>query len=112
VTYLGDDPVSASVSWSDGTLAEAAPLLLVTDRIPGGTPKHIEETTGRAIARSREQPTARATAADAEDLGITAGSPVLAGRSWWYDSAGEVIEFGEHVSGPDRWTTYDSDKAT
>src|SRR5207302_4129438 len=33
VTYRGDSPISASVSWLDGTLAEAAPKLLTTERL-------------------------------------------------------------------------------
>lgn len=108
VTYRGDTPVSASTSWFAGSLAEVAPRLLETGRIPQGTPGYIEETTGRVMASGRDQLAAgAATEQDAADLSVEQGSPVLRGRNWVYDQAGEVIEYGEYVSAADRWKCYD-----
>jgi DNA-binding GntR family transcriptional regulator len=108
VTYRGDAPVSASVTWLDGALAEAAPRLLSAERIIEGTAGYIRQATGREAVRGTDQNSARAaTPQDAEDLGVPAGSPVACGRNWWYDADGTVIEYGEGASVPGRWATHD-----
>jgi Transcriptional regulators len=48
-----------------------------------------------------------ATEEEAADLGVEPGSPVLRGRNWIRDADGEVIEYGEYVSAPGRWETYE-----
>lgn len=107
VTYRDQAAVSASTSWFAGALAGAAPALLVAERIPQGTPGYIAEQTGRAIAAGRDMLAAgTADAQAAVDLDVPAGSPVLRGRNWVQDQVGEVIEYGESVSLPDRWLTY------
>jgi GntR family transcriptional regulator len=108
VTNNEDGPVSASTSWFHASLAETVPALLVTERIPGGTPSAIKEATGR-VAKSAEDRMTVGTAntEQASDLGIAEGSPVLIGRNVLRDEDGEVIEAGEYVSGPDRWTLYE-----
>lgn len=104
VTLRDDVPVSASVSWMPGDLATAAPLLLTTERIRTGTIGYVEQVTGRVVTSGLDQHSARAaTAQDAADLGVPEGSPVACGRNWYYDAAGDVIEFGESVSIPSRW---------
>jgi DNA-binding GntR family transcriptional regulator len=108
VTYRGDAPISASVSWLDGALAQAAPRLLTAERIIEGTAGYIRQVTVREAVRGTDQDSARAaTQQDAEDLGVPAGSPVACGRNWWYDADGNVIEYGERVSVPGRWSTHD-----
>ncbi|GAA3702491.1 GntR family transcriptional regulator [Nonomuraea antimicrobica] len=108
VTYRGDQPVSASTSWFDGQLAELAPRLLETERILQGTFGYVEEVASRTIKTSREQSAASAaTEKDAQDLGVPVGSPVLRGRNWIYDSDGQVLEYGEYVSAPERWQSYE-----
>jgi len=108
VTYGSEGPVSASTSWFDGGLAVAAPRLLEPERIIEGTTSLISEATGRVVTAGRDKVTARAaTTEDAEALGVPAGSPVLAGRTWWADANGDVIEYGEHVTIPGRWSTYE-----
>jgi DNA-binding GntR family transcriptional regulator len=103
VTYRDAEPVSASVSWFDGTLAALAPRLLTTERITQGTAGHIAEETGRAVATGRDQIAVRtASGEDAADLGVPPGSPVLCGHTWWSDADGGVIEYGEYVSIPGR----------
>lgn len=99
---------SASTSWFDGALAEAAPKLLETGRLTQGTPRYIEEQTGRVTTSGRDQQCAdEASAEEAEDLGVPVGSPVLRGRNWFYDQDGDVIEYGEYVTVARRWSTYD-----
>ncbi|WP_245878900.1 GntR family transcriptional regulator [Streptosporangium subroseum] len=108
VTYKGEIPVSASISWFDGTLAELAPKLLETSRILEGTFAYIETATGRPMRTVRDQLAAdEATSQDASDLNIEVGSPVLRGRNWMYDADGGVIEYGEYVSAARRWKSYD-----
>lgn len=108
ITYRGETPVAASVSWFTGELADAAPRLLETERIPQGTPGYIEETTGRVMTTGRDQLAAdAATEQEAADLGVPVGSPVLRSRNWIYDQDGAVIEYGEYVSAAGRWKHYE-----
>jgi DNA-binding GntR family transcriptional regulator len=110
VTYQGDTPVSASVSWFDGALADTAPKLLAAERLTEGTPGYIRATTGRTAATGRDQVSARAaTAEDAEALATPEGTPVRVGRNWLYDADGDVIEYGESVALAGRWASYDYD---
>lgn len=103
-----DNPVSASVSWFAGTLAKQAPKLLEAERMPQGTAAYIADMTGRRAVNGRDQLAARgATKQDAKDLGVKVGSPVLVGHNWLYDTNGDVIEYGEFVRIPDRWSSYD-----
>jgi DNA-binding GntR family transcriptional regulator len=108
VTLKGDHPVSTSISWFAGTLAEVAPDLLVTERIKQGTPGYIEQCTGRVMAYGRDQVTAVAASADiAATLGILEGTAVIVGRNWVRDREGVVLEFGESVSVPTRPIAYE-----
>jgi DNA-binding GntR family transcriptional regulator len=108
VTLRQDEPISASTTWLDGKLAEIAPRLLAAERILHGTIGYIAEMTGRHVARGVDQDSARAaTQQDAEDLGVPIGSPVACGRNWWYDGDGAVLEYGERVSVPGRWSTHE-----
>lgn len=108
VVYRHDTPVSASTSWYAGELADAAPDLLVAERIQQGTPGYIEQQTGRVARRGRDEFTATLVDADiAADLGVAEGTPVLIGRNWFRDAQGDVIEYGEYVSRPERWQTYE-----
>ncbi len=108
ITYRGEQPVSASTSWYDGSLSETAPLLLVAERIKQGTPRYIEEQTGRSVATGRDHVGARlATTEDAEALRIATGAPVLHGQNWFYDTAGDVIEYGQYRSAGERLRSYE-----
>jgi DNA-binding GntR family transcriptional regulator len=103
-----DRPISASTSWYDGALAGTCSRLLQSERIREGTPAYIEAATGRHVATGRDQLAAdEASAEDAQDLDVGLGAPVLRGRNWYWDSSGGVIEYGESVSIPRRWTAYD-----
>ncbi|CAM5251189.1 hypothetical protein SXANM310S_00016 [Streptomyces xanthochromogenes] len=104
VTHDETGPVSASISWFTAATAEAAPAILVPERIPGGTPSAIEAATGRRTHVVDERKSVdTATAEQAESLGIEVGSPVLVGLNTYRDADGEPIEVGESVAGPGRW---------
>jgi DNA-binding GntR family transcriptional regulator len=108
VTYRYDEPISASVTWLDGSFAKVAPDLLTAERLLQGTVGYIEEVTGRQVVRGVDQDSARAaTEQDAEDLGVLVNSPVACARNWWYDAEGNVIEYGERISIPGRWSTHE-----
>jgi GntR family transcriptional regulator len=108
VTFHGRQPVTWSVSWLPGALAEAVPELLGTERIPGGTTGRIAEETGRHLRYGRDQLQARpATAVEADALGLQEGDAVLAGANTWCDEGGEAVEFGEFVIPPRRRIAYD-----
>lgn len=96
-----DNPLSMSVSWYSGELAQAAPLLTEPDRIRQGTARYVEEQTGRIHALALDRMFFRASAADeneAQQLHITFGSPVLRGRNFYRDTNGDVLEYGESVA--------------
>lgn len=108
ITHLDDLPISTSISWFDGGLADAAPKLLETTRLPQGTPGYIEAVTGRIVSAGRDQLTAAAaTEQDADVLGLDVGAPVMRGRNWLYDADGGVVEYGESVASAGRWMSYD-----
>jgi DNA-binding GntR family transcriptional regulator len=110
ITYQGDVPVSRSISWLPGYLAQVAPDLLVDQRIRQGTTGYIEQQTGRTMARGTDQDwAALADSEIAAELGIPVGSAVSPGRNWIRDSDGEVIEFGEYVSVGSRIVTHEYD---
>ncbi|GLU46296.1 GntR family transcriptional regulator [Nocardiopsis ansamitocini] len=107
VTLRDDVPSSASTSWYSGEFAESAPLLLEAERLRQGTPKYVEDQTGLVPAAGKDQ--LRADIASEEDsaaLGIPLGSPVLRKQNWVLSAEGDVIEFGQSVSVPRRWATY------
>lgn len=102
-------PQSASVSYFPGTFAQAAPMLLVAERIEHGTPGYLAAQTGRTLGATKEQlAAATATTVQAADLDVEPGSAVLLGRNWIYDDAGAVLEYGESVSVQGRWLTFES----
>jgi len=106
VTYNESGPISASTSWFSPELGELVPALLITERIPAGTPTAIEEATGRrGVETSDTSTAAAATQQQAEELSIQTGTPVTVGRNVLRDRDGDVIEVGEYVSASGRWTT-------
>lgn len=108
VTYAGDSPVSASVSWFAGALLDACPLLAVAERIPAGTPGYIETQTGRRTVAGRDR-VAPANADDeqAQKLGVPTGTAILACENWYTDADGDVIEYGQYITAGDRGWTYE-----
>ncbi|MEU9616921.1 GntR family transcriptional regulator [Streptomyces sp. NPDC048209] len=113
VTYGPDDkPVSASISWFDGALAESAPKLLEPDRITEGTWGYVEQQTDMKATRGRDQISTRlATEEDAELLDIELPAAVKVSTTLLWTADDVVIEYGVSVAGPGRESTYDYDLA-
>ncbi|MFF2378643.1 GntR family transcriptional regulator [Streptomyces xiamenensis] len=112
VTYGADDVArSTSTSWFNGELAEVAPLLLETDRIPRGTWGYLEEQTGRSAVLGQDRIRTRlATEEEAQVLGLEMPEAVKIVRTIMREEeAGAVLEYGVSISGPDRESVYDFD---
>ena len=108
VTRRRDELMSTSVSWFAGELAEMAPRLALTDRVPEGTFSYIGAQLGTQVVSGREQTlAAAATAEQAATLQIPKKSPVLLSQTWFYADDGMVIEFGESVHIGNRWLSHD-----
>lgn len=100
--------LSVSTSYFPGAFGEAAPLLLVAERMPEGTLAYLERQLGRSAESGLDQYAARAAGPiEAGQLKIEPGTPVLAVRNWWLDSAGDVLEYGESVSLAERWRSHE-----
>lgn len=102
--FTDDDGVAAlSTSWLPGDLAEAAPALLETSSIPGGTLGAVRAATGRQPASGVDTATARlATDDEAEHLGLPQPSAVMVVETRLSDEDGVPLEYGVDVIGPGR----------
>lgn len=108
-TFTAEDvPVSTSLSWFTGELAELAPELLSTDRLEQGTARYVEERTGRVAVGTYVQHAAGfASDEDAETLNIAPRSAVLISRNRYVDRDGDVVEYGESTALPGHWIFYE-----
>ena len=102
VTFAPDEaganrPQSTSVSWFDGSAAEAAPLLLMPERIRQGTTQYLADQTGRGRSPRENNKVGawKASNHEAARLEIQPGDPVLRGRVTYWDLHGSVLEYGE-----------------
>jgi GntR family transcriptional regulator len=111
VTYNGNGTIeSASTSWYDGVLSDAAPLLLSTERIPEGSWSYLESQTGRRAIRGIERVKARmATGEEAEELGVSRPAAVKVATLVLYDANDGVIEYGVSVAATEREAEYEFD---
>jgi DNA-binding GntR family transcriptional regulator len=106
INHQDGRPVSLSVSWLAGELAEQAPVLLSSDSLRHETAAVVQAITGREVVRGTCCECARtATPREAALLGLAAGDPVLAGQNTWYDQQGAVVEFGEYTIAGGIWIT-------
>lgn len=111
VTYDATDrPVSTSVSWLNGAWAVTAPALTVPDRIKQGSWRYVEERTGKAAVRGRDEISSRlATEEEAQLLGLDLPAAVRVATSRIWTDDGEVIEYGVSVAGGSRASAYEYD---
>ncbi|HWU07521.1 MAG TPA: GntR family transcriptional regulator [Streptomyces sp.] len=109
VTYNKEDqPVSASTSWYDGELAEAAPRLLEAERIPEGSWTYLEKRTGRhAVYGCDSLDTRLATEEDAALLGLTLPAALKESTTTLKDGENVVVEFGISISQSGRRSVYE-----
>jgi DNA-binding GntR family transcriptional regulator len=107
ITHTEEHPVSASVSWMPGYLADRAPEILSLDRIQAGALSHALHLIGSGITRGREEVCAGGAAPDAAfRLEVNVGAPVLLARNWYYDASGAVVEFSTSVRRAGRLSRY------
>ncbi|WP_329492618.1 GntR family transcriptional regulator (plasmid) [Kitasatospora sp. NBC_01246] len=109
VTFGADDkPRSASTSWYDGAHAEAAPELLVADRITAGSWRYLEMQVGlQAVDGSDSIDTRLATPEDAEALALELPAAVKVSSTVLTTADGIVVEYGISISGSGRSSNYD-----
>ncbi|MGW7604459.1 UTRA domain-containing protein [Streptomyces antimycoticus] len=102
--YLDDKGVVAvSTSWLAGSLAEAAPELIRTERLPKMTFGLIEERTGRRAVRRRDTVTIQPVPEDvAELLDAEPGTPTLVMTNHYWDQNGDVTEYAVDYLGVGR----------
>lgn len=104
-----DEPLSTSISWFDGSLAQTAPLLLTDQRIVQGTFRYILEATGRAALKHYVEvmhAAGNATPDEAQELLVPVGDAVERTRNFFRDEHGDLIEYGESVYRKDVWSYY------
>jgi GntR family transcriptional regulator len=108
VTFGPDDsPRSASTSWYDGAHADAAPLLLATERIKAGSWRYLEEQVGIRATTGRETISARlATAEDAELLGLQLPAAVKESVTVLRADDGTVVEYGVSIASEGRTSSF------
>lgn len=111
VTYGRTDvALSMSTSWYEGSLAEAAPKLLVAERIPEGSWSYLEAQTGMSACHGQDRIGARlATEEEAELLSLEMPAAVKVARTILRSEDGTAVEYGVSVSAPDRESVYDYD---
>lgn len=102
-----DIPVSVSVSWFRGGVAEVCPMLLETERIQEGTPRYLHSRTGLLINNGHDDVCAAwANEVEARHLEVEFGSPVCRTRSHQMGAQGLLIEYSESTALPGRWGSY------
>ncbi|MFG3229353.1 GntR family transcriptional regulator [Kitasatospora sp. NPDC048194] len=111
VTYGADGkPRSASTSWYDGAHAEAAPDLLVPERITAGSWRYLELQAGlQAVSGQDSIDTRLATEDDAAALGLELPAAVKVSSTVLTTTDGTVVEYGVSISGNGRSSTYSYD---
>jgi len=107
-------PLSTSVSWFDGSVAEKVPRILSMERIKEGTPAYVAVQTHRELSSSETVRLRASTATEDEAtrLHVEPGSAIQRSRNWYYDADGGVVEYGESAKIPELETefTYRVDK--
>jgi GntR family transcriptional regulator len=102
--YLDDTGVvTVSTTWISGALADAAPELLSTERLPKMTFGLIEERTGRRASRRRDTVALRPVPEDVAGLLETEpGTVVLTMTNHYWDQNGEPTEYAVDCFGVGR----------
>ncbi|CAM4372938.1 GntR family transcriptional regulator [Nocardia ninae] len=104
LTDNGSGGAELATSWFDGALAAAAPLLLRTERLPGGTLRYLESVTGLRVAYLRDRVGARlATADERRGLGLARPAAVLVCQLTLHAADDAVLQLDEIVHPPARW---------
>lgn len=104
VTFEGEAPTATSTSWFTAEVAEAAPRLLLRERIREGTTRYVEMQTGRRPHTGRDMWTARlASDEELELLHLEAPTAVAESRHHAYCSEGRPLTYEVGISPGGRW---------
>ncbi|MCP3816648.1 GntR family transcriptional regulator [Streptomyces sp. A3M-1-3] len=105
VTFEGEIPTATSRSWFTAEVADAAPRLLLRERVREGTTRYVEMQTGRRPHTGRDWWTARlATDEELELLRLDGPLAVSEARHVVYDSEGRPLAYEVSVSPGGRWS--------
>ncbi len=90
------EPVSVTTTWFSQAIADKAPQLADSHPLPAGALAYIAEATGERAVRITEENAAVPAGEDAARLlGVPPGSPVLATRTRYNSTTGQVIAYAE-----------------
>lgn len=105
VTFEGETPTATSWSWFTADVAEAAPRLLLRERVREGTTRYVEMQTGRRPHTGRDWWTARlATADELGLLRLNGPEAVSEVRHVAYCAEGKPLAYEVGVSPAGRWS--------
>lgn len=104
VTYEGETPTATSISWFAADVAEAAPRLLLRERIRPGTTRYVEMQTGRRPHTGRDWWTARlASDGELELLRLEGPQAVAEARHVAYCAEGRPLTYEVGITPAGRW---------
>lgn len=105
VTFEGETPTATSFSWFTAEVGEAAPRLLLRERVREGTTRYVEMQTGRRPHTGRDWWTARlATDLELELLRLEGPAAVAEARHVTYDAEGRALAYEVGISPAGRWS--------
>lgn len=108
VTHRDGEIVEVSTSWFPPEVAEAAPLLLSTERLPQGTLAYLAAQTGRSPQHGREMTSVGlATREEAEEFSREEPLPLLVTEHFASDSDGEPLTYEVGLCPPGFRVAYD-----
>lgn len=112
IAFEEGTPVTLSVAWLPGDLAQTIPELVSGQPVPKAIPALLQERIGRTFTRGRDWFKVRtADAREASALRIPVGSPILAATSLWGDEQGN-LEYYEYVAREEHVVNYGYDITT
>ncbi|MGW2513630.1 GntR family transcriptional regulator [Streptomyces scopuliridis] len=104
VTFEGETPTATSYSWFTSEVADAAPRLLLRERVREGTTRYVEMQTGRRPHTGRDWWTSRlATDKELELLRLEGPAAVSEVRHIAYDADGRALAYEVGITPSGRW---------
>ncbi|WP_328314134.1 GntR family transcriptional regulator [Streptomyces sp. NBC_00442] len=108
VTFEGEAPTATSYSWFTAEVGEAAPRLLLRERVREGTTRYVEMQTGRRPHTGRDWWAARlATDEELALLRLDGPAAVSEVRHAAYDAEGRVLAYEVGINPGGRWSRSD-----
>lgn len=108
VTFEGETPTATSYSWFTAEVGEAAPRLLLRERVREGTTRYVEMQTGRRPHTGRDWWVSR-LATDEELALLRMEGPVAVSevRHAAYDAEGQAMAYEVGINPSGRWSRTD-----